>query len=321
MLVEAKNISRSYGRDGLKVDALQRSSLSIDDGDFIAIMGPSGSGKTTLMNLLGLLDRPSFGTVYVRGKQTGGMTEEQRSALRNQTFGFVFQASNLLPRYTAFENVELPLVYAGVPRRSRQERVAEALRSVGVEHRAAHMPAQLSGGEQQRVAIARALVNRPGIILADEPTGALDSERGKTILRLFREINESGRAIVMVTHDPLVAAHAKQVIRMCDGRIDSAGLPDTPPRFKTTREPVLQFQPAETSVTGGKSPEFKTCRTSRAAGLGKQRAFVAARKFLFRSGRGAVPPTGRKSAAKPEEPLPAARIDGKTRSQDGKPRP
>ncbi len=321
MLLEAKNISRSYGKDGLKVDALQRSSLSIDKGDFIAIMGPSGSGKTTLMNLLGLLDQPSFGTVYVHGKRTGDLTEEQRSALRNQTFGFVFQASNLLPRYTAFENVELPLVYAGVPRRSREERVAEALRSVGVDHRAAHMPAQLSGGEQQRVAIARALVNRPGIILADEPTGALDSERGKTILHLFREINEAGKAIVMVTHDPLVAAHAKHVIRMCDGRIEAAGLSDIPPRFKTSREPVLQLHPAGTSTPGGKGPKFKTCRTPLAAGLDGQRAFTAAQELLFRSCRGADRPTGRKSATKPEKPLPASQLDVKTLLQNGKPRP
>lgn len=321
MLVEAKNISRSYGKDGLKVDALHRSSLSIDNGDFIAIMGPSGSGKTTLMNLLGLLDRPSFGTVYVQGKRTGNLTEEERSALRNRTFGFVFQAINLLPRYTAFENVELPLIYAGVPRRSRKERVAEALRSVGVDHRAAHMPAQLSGGEQQRVAIARALVNQPGIILADEPTGALDSERGETILDLFRKINEAGRAIVMVTHDPLVAARAKQVIRMCDGRIDTGGLPDTSPRFKSIREPVLQLQPAEHSATTEKGPEFKTCRTSRAAGLGTQRAFVVARKYLLRPDRGAVQPTGCKPGAEPEKPLPAARFDGKGPPPAGKPRP
>lgn len=320
MLVEAKNISRSYGKEGLNGEALQRSCLSVRRGDFIAVLGPSGSGKTTLMNLIGLLDRPTFGTVYVHGKRTGDLSDKERSALRNRTFGFVFQSGNLLPRHSVFENAELPLIYGGMPRKSRVERVSSALRSAGLEHRARHMPAQLSAGEQQRAAIARALVNQPGVILADEPTGALGTENGQGILQLLRDINDAGHAIVLLTHDPSVAAHAKQVIRLCDGRLEPVSHPATPPLFKTIRDPFPSLEPAECAATGDGNPEFKTCRGPQAAGPAKQRVLTVAQKRLFRSSRKVAHPSGRKAVAVREKPSSDQPPSGKIQTLRRKPR-
>lgn len=200
------------------VQALRGASLELHRGDYVAVVGPSGSGKSTLMHLLGLLDRPSGGSYALDGQEMIELDPDRRARLRNQRIGFVFQTFNLLARSTAFENVELPLVYAGVPARARRRRTEAALESVGLGDRRDHWPGQLSGGEQQRVAIARALVNDPLLILADEPTGALDSRTGLEIVGHLQALNEGGRTIVVVTHDPAVARHASRVVFMHDGR-------------------------------------------------------------------------------------------------------
>ena len=200
------------------VHALRGIDLELHPGDFIAVVGPSGSGKSTLMNLLGLLDQPTEGSYSLAGQDVLRLSPDRRAQVRNQRIGFVFQSFNLLARSTAFENVELPLVYAGVGRRERRRRAESALESVGLADRRDHWPSQLSGGEQQRVAIARALVNDPLLILADEPTGALDSRTSLEILAHLQALNEAGRTIAIVTHDPTVARHARRVITMSDGR-------------------------------------------------------------------------------------------------------
>jgi putative ABC transport system ATP-binding protein len=200
------------------VHALRGISLELHRGDFVAVVGPSGSGKSTLMNLLGLLDRPTDGSYVLAGEDVLELASDRRAHVRNQQIGFVFQTFNLLARSTAFENVELPLVYAGVARRERWRRAETALDSVGLGDRRDHWPTQLSGGEQQRVAIARALVNEPLLILADEPTGALDSRTSLEILAHLQALNDAGRTIVLVTHNPTVACHAKRVVAMRDGR-------------------------------------------------------------------------------------------------------
>jgi putative ABC transport system ATP-binding protein len=200
------------------VHALRDISLELHRGDFVAIVGPSGSGKSTLMHVLGLLDRPTEGCYFLAGQNVLELAPDQRAQVRNQQIGFVFQSFNLLARSTARENVELPLIYAGVARRERRRRAEAALESVGLRDRRDHWPSQLSGGEQQRVAIARALVNDPLLILADEPTGAVDSHTSLEVLAHLQALNEAGRTIVLVTHDPTVARHAKRVVVMRDGR-------------------------------------------------------------------------------------------------------
>lgn len=219
MLIEADTISRSYNSGTARVEALKPCSLRIAQGEFLAIMGPSGSGKTTLMNILGLLDRPSKGALHVLGRRADTLTDAARARIRNRDFGFVFQSYNLLARHTAFENVELPMIYAGVRQRERRIRALEALEEVDLVAREGHLPHQLSGGEQQRVAIARALVNKPSLILADEPTGALDTEKGCQVLAMFQAINNAGRAIVLITHDERVARHTRRILRVQDGVI------------------------------------------------------------------------------------------------------
>lgn len=219
MLLEADTISRSYNSGTARVEALKPCSLCIVEGEFVAIMGPSGSGKTTMMNILGLLDRPTRGALHVLGRHADTLSDAARAKIRNRDFGFVFQSYNLLARHTAFENVELPMIYAGVGRRERRIRVLEVLEEVGLSARQDHLPHQLSGGEQQRVAIARALVNGPSLILADEPTGALDTERGGRVLAMFQAINDAGRAIILITHDERVARHARRILRVRDGVI------------------------------------------------------------------------------------------------------
>jgi putative ABC transport system ATP-binding protein len=219
MLLEAHRLTRRYGSGNTAVVALTETSFVVREGEFVAIMGPSGSGKSTLMNLVGLLDRPTSGRLVVAGEDTAGLDHDRLAALRNRRIGFVFQAYNLLARNTTLENVELPLVYSGLRSGRRRLRALAALEWVGLSHRIDHWPGELSGGEQQRVAIARALVGDPALILADEPTGALDSRTGLSILALFQSLNRAGRTIVMVTHDEHVARHARRILRLQDGAL------------------------------------------------------------------------------------------------------
>jgi putative ABC transport system ATP-binding protein len=220
--VEAREVTRSYQLDGLAVPALRGVSLTVPAGDFAAILGPSGSGKSTLMHLLGGLDRPTTGTLLLAGRDVAKLSQPELAALRNRTIGFVFQAFHLLPRTSAVDNVALPLVYAGVRAGERRRRAAAVLERVGLAHRLRHRPNQLSGGEQQRVAIARALVTGPSLLLADEPTGNLDTTTGAEVLALLETLNqESGVAVVLVTHDHEVAARAHRQIRMRDGLIEA----------------------------------------------------------------------------------------------------
>src|SRR5918996_1684644 len=217
-LIRAIGLRKEHRVGLTTVHALRGVSVELCRGDFVAVVGPSGSGKSTLLNLLGLLDRPTEGSYRIAGQDVLGLDPDQQADVRNRRIGFVFQTFNLLARSTAFENVELPLVYAGVAKRVRQRRAEAALEWVGLRDRRDHWPSQLSGGEQQRVAIARALVNDPLLILADEPTGAIDSRTSLEILAHLQALNEAGRTIVLVTHDPTVARHSKRIIAMRDGR-------------------------------------------------------------------------------------------------------
>jgi putative ABC transport system ATP-binding protein len=218
-----REITRDFKLGGQTVHVLKGIDLDIQRGEYVALMGPSGSGKSTLMNLLGCLDTPTSGTYVLADRDVSGMGEQELAEVRNQEIGFVFQTFNLIPRQTALDNVALPLVYAGIGKEERLERAAEVLRSVGLGDRMHHQPTQLSGGQRQRVAIARALVNKPSLILADEPTGNLDSTTSDEILKLFDEIHAAGNTLVVVTHEEDVARHAKRVIRLRDGIIADAG--------------------------------------------------------------------------------------------------
>lgn len=218
-LIEARGLTRIHHLDSGRVVALDHVDLDIEAGDMVAVMGPSGSGKSTLMNLIGCLDRPTEGSLSLDGTPTAGLDANALAALRNRKIGFVFQQFNLLPRADAVTNAELPMLYAGVDARTRRRRALEALARVGLADRSHHRPMQLSGGQQQRVAIARALVNDPRLLLADEPTGALDSRTARDILALFQRLNRDGMTVVLVTHDPEVARHAARVVRFRDGRI------------------------------------------------------------------------------------------------------
>ena len=218
-LIETRELTRVYDLDGGRVVALDHVSLDVEQGDLVAVMGPSGSGKSTFMNLVGCLDRPTSGTYSLGGTRVDTLNADGLAALRNREIGFVFQQFNLLPRTDALGNVELPMIYAGVDRRTRREKAMAALARVGLAERAHHRPNQLSGGQQQRVAIARALVNSPSLLLADEPTGALDSRTALEILALFQELNAEGVTLVLVTHDADVARHARRVVRFKDGRV------------------------------------------------------------------------------------------------------
>ncbi|MFD0666627.1 ABC transporter ATP-binding protein [Ramlibacter sp. MAHUQ-53] len=218
-LIEARDLTKTYAMGGTTVHALRGVSLDIGEGEFVAIMGASGSGKSTLMNILGCLDRPTSGHLRLAGEAVEAMSPDQLASIRNRRIGFVFQQFNLLPRTSAQENVELPMVYAGVKAPERQARALEALQRVGLGERVHHTPAELSGGQQQRVAIARALVNRPQLILADEPTGALDSQTSEEIMRLLTELNQHGITVVLVTHEHDVAAWARRCIHFRDGHI------------------------------------------------------------------------------------------------------
>ena len=218
-LVELRNVRKVYQLGGEEIRALDGVSLDIEAGEFISIIGPSGSGKSTLMHILGCLDSPTDGTIMLDGTMIHDASPRQLAHIRNQKIGFVFQFFNLLPKLNVMQNVELPMIYGGIGTKERQKRAIEALHLVGLEARSKHRPSQLSGGQQQRVAIARALVNNPRIIFADEPTGNLDSHTGEAILALFRKLSSEGRTIILVTHDPEIAAVTPRRIEIRDGKI------------------------------------------------------------------------------------------------------
>ncbi|USX55223.1 ABC transporter ATP-binding protein [Lentzea sp. HUAS12] len=218
-VIEVRDLRKTYGSGDTAVHALRGLDLTVEKGEYIAIMGASGSGKSTLLNILGCLDVPSGGKYLLDGIDTGDFDEEQLSLLRNRKIGFVFQSFNLVPRTTALANVELPLVYAGVRRAQRRERALAALDLVGLKDRTHHRPNELSGGQQQRVAIARALVTSPAIVLADEPTGNLDTDSSREVLGILDRLNASGRTVVLITHEDEVAAHAMRTVRVVDGRV------------------------------------------------------------------------------------------------------
>ncbi|HEX2446538.1 MAG TPA: ABC transporter ATP-binding protein [Vicinamibacterales bacterium] len=219
-LIETQDLWKTYVMGSEEIHALRGVSIQIDRGEYVAIMGPSGSGKSTLMNLIGCLDTPTKGSYLLNGKQVSQMNDDELARIRNEEIGFVFQTFNLLPRATALHNVELPLIYGGVASGDRQKRALEALEKVELTDRKLHRPNELSGGQRQRVAIARALVNNPSIVLADEPTGNLDSKTGDEIMSLFGRLHASGNTIVIVTHEPDIAAHAHRSIHIRDGNVE-----------------------------------------------------------------------------------------------------
>ena len=245
-VIRVRNVTKIYELGQIRVRALRNVSLRIDTGDLVAIMGSSGSGKSTLMNILGCLDVPTRGRYEIDGVDVSQMDEDDLSDLRNRKIGFVFQSFNLVARTSALVNVELPLAYAGLRGAARRERAERALRSVGMANRMHHQPSELSGGQQQRVAVARAIVTNPALILADEPTGNLDSHSTEDVLRIFARLNEEGRTVVLITHEPDVAEQSKRVIRLSDGRIvedqRTLGVHDPPPLLRSQKSahgPIL----------------------------------------------------------------------------------
>jgi putative ABC transport system ATP-binding protein len=219
-IIVTSGLTRDYALGAEVIKALRGIDLTIHRNEFVAVMGPSGSGKSTLMNVIGCLDTPTAGDYWLNGQRVSDLNDSELARIRNKEIGFVFQTFNLLPRATALHNVELPLIYAGVPAKTRKERAVSALESVGLGDRKDHRPAELSGGQRQRVAVARALVNHPSILLADEPTGNLDSKTGEEIMQLFERLHEGGQTIILVTHEHDIAAHARRQIHILDGLID-----------------------------------------------------------------------------------------------------
>jgi putative ABC transport system ATP-binding protein len=250
-VIQVHNVTKTYELGQIRVRALRSVSLRIDSGDLVAIMGSSGSGKSTLMNILGCLDIPTSGRYLIDGVDVSQMDEDDLSDLRNRKIGFVFQSFNLVPRTSALVNVELPLAYAGLRGAARRDRAERALQSVGMGHRMQHQPAELSGGQQQRVAVARAIVTNPSLILADEPTGNLDSHSSEDVLRIFARLNEEGRTVVLITHEPDVAEQAKRVIRLSDGEVVEdrrlLGVNDPPPvvQGQKTSHPAIDASVAQ----------------------------------------------------------------------------
>lgn len=222
MILQLEHIYKDYNQEKFVVPVLKDVSFSVEEGEYVAIMGPSGSGKSTLMNIIGCLDTPTSGTYFLKGVDISGRSDSEMSKIRNKSIGFVFQNFNLLPKQSAVENVALPLLYSGVPRKERRERAKAALEKVGLEDRLEFKPTQLSGGQKQRVAIARAIVTKPDILLADEPTGALDTTSGLQVMELFKQLNQEGMTVIMITHDPDIAAHAHRVMTIRDGILSSA---------------------------------------------------------------------------------------------------
>jgi len=219
-VISVRDVWKVYGKDDAETYALRGASLDIEQGDFIAIIGPSGSGKSTLMHIIGILDTPTRGEVVIKGEEVSGLSEDERAILRRNTIGFVFQQYNLSPSLTAMENVELPMIFAGVPREERRGRAKNLLELVGLGNRLHHYPNQLSGGQQQRVAVARALANDPEIVLGDEPTGNLDTKTGEKILDLLKNLNRMGKTVIIVTHDPEIANKVKKIVKIRDGVIE-----------------------------------------------------------------------------------------------------
>ncbi len=256
-LIRIQNLARRYVMGADTVHALRGVSLDIERGEYVAIMGPSGSGKSTLMNLVGCLDSPSDGHYELNGKDVSRMTDNALADIRNIEIGFVFQSFNLLPRSDALHNVELPLVYAGVPRSVRRERARTALANVGLADRMHHRPNELSGGQRQRVAIARALVNTPSIILADEPTGNLDSRTGEDILNLFEILSRKGNTIIVVTHEEEVAQHARRIIRLRDGLVAQDAVNGNPRTVAARTESGPPAEPMH-APSGGVPPVIAT---------------------------------------------------------------
>ena len=227
-LIEVNDLKKQYMMGSEEVWALDGVTLSIEEGDYVAVMGPSGSGKSTLMNMLGCLDTPTSGTYYLRGEDVSTFSDNELAEIRNHEIGFVFQTFNLLPRVNCLRNAELPLIYAGMSKRERRERAAEALRNVGLGDRLDHRPNELSGGQRQRVATARALVNHPSLLLADEPTGNLDTETGDEIMKLLKALHRQGNTILLVTHEEHIAHHARRIIHLRDGKLELEETVDNP---------------------------------------------------------------------------------------------